>query len=134
MRWMGKGLPRGPEEHVFCPGPGASPDTPANLVRAPGDSWGFPGISGSEIGKDRLFCPKVTSLERRVMDRAVPCRKLWLGCKVTSDLLTQPWRVRSCGCTGIVGRDTYWKRIRRWPQGFSSALNPLLPSTSPTYP
>ena len=129
---MWKGLPRGAEEHVFCPSLGASSDTPANLVRCPRDSWGFPGISGSEIGKDRLFCPKVTSLERGVLDRAVPRRKLWLGSKVTSDLLSWPWRVRSCGCTGVVGGDTYWERIRRWSQGLSSALNPLLPSTSPT--
>lgn len=104
---MGKGLPRGPEECVFCPSLGASPDTPANLVRCPRDSWGFPGISGSEIGKDRLFCPKVTSLERGVMDRAVPCRKLWLGCKVTSDLLTQPWTVSHVVAQGsLVGTPT----------------------------
>ena len=91
MRWVGKGLPRAGGGHILSYPRGFL--TPR--VRGRGIPGGFLGLEGGkgEVGKDRLFCSKVTSLESGVMRRAIPSRKPWLDSKVTFDLLTQPPRV-----------------------------------------
>lgn len=109
---------------------------PSKMPQDPGGgggSWNWGG-GMREVGNDKLLCPKFTSLENGVTDRAVPSKKPWLGSKVIFDLLTQPQTVGSCGHSGgcwwehLLGKD---KRVAGrglfCPQPPASQRKPLWP-------
>lgn len=116
----GMGLPRAEEELVLSH-PGASPDTPANLVGSFGILGVFLELGGGrwEIGKNKLLCLKAISLESGLTSGASLSRKLWLASQVTTDLLIQPQKVWSCGYSGNCWWDDGWKRGRGQLKGIS---------------